>query len=64
MVLWILQLKSINITLLGSMTSHERNNETKQTKIKAGGKLAEIIAVLLPSFTISSLKTTDSATME
>lgn len=52
-------IKSINITLLGSMTSQERNNETKQTKIKAGGKLAEISAVLVPYFTDPSHKTTE-----
>lgn len=59
MVLWILWLKSINITLLGSMTSQERNNKTKQTKINAGGKLAEITAVLVPCFTDPSQKTTE-----
>lgn len=59
MVLWILWFKSINITLLGSTTSQERNNETKQTKIKAGGKLAEITAVFVPCFTVPSQETTE-----
>lgn len=59
MVLWILWLKIINITLLGSMTSQETNNETKQTKIKAGGKLAETAAVLILCFTVPSEKTTE-----
>lgn len=47
-------IKNINITFFRSVISKERIMRTKQRKIKAGRKLAEITAALVPCFTVPS----------